>query len=327
MLVAYLSRVETRWSALTFPRAGACRRRRIWFDLLSPTAEEDRAVEAVLGVSIPSREEMAEIEPSSRLYVENGARFMTASLHLRVRHRPARTRHPSRSFCRRASSSPCVTRSRGRSSRLSQKITRACPPTITGEGVLIDLLDNIIDRAADVLERDSAEIEIVSRRIFGHGRGRKPPSESYQDILRAIGRKADLTSKVRESLVSIGRLVLFLANEADVIKLPKEQRAQVKSMARDATSLTDHATFLANKIQFMLDAVLGLVQLDQNNVIKIFSVVAVVLLPPTMIASIYGMNFKHMPELEWTFGYPLALLLMLASAVLPYAYFKWKRWL
>jgi magnesium transporter len=112
-----------------------------------------------------------------------------------------------------------------------------------------------------------------------------------------------------------------------VIKLPKEQRAQVKSMARDATSLTDHATFLANKIQFMLDAALGLVQLEQNNVIKIFSVVAVVLLPPTMIASIYGMNFKHMPELEWTFGYPLALMLMLGSAVLPYAYFKWKRWL
>jgi magnesium transporter len=193
--------------------------------------------------------------------------------------------------------------------------------------VLIDLLDNIIDRAADVLERDSAEIEIVSRRIFGHGRGRKPPSESYQDILRAIGRKADLTSKTRESLVSIGRLVLFFANEADNLKLPKEQRAQVKSMARDATSLTDHATFLANKIQFMLDAVLGLVQLDQNNVIKIFSVVAVVLLPPTMIASIYGMNFKHMPELEWTFGYPLALLLMLGSAILPYTYFKWKRWL
>ena len=141
------------------------------------------------------------------------------------------------------------------------------------------------------------------------------------------GRKADLTSKARESLVSIGRLVLFLANEADVLKLPKEQRAQIKSMARDASSLTDHATFLANKIQFMLDAVLGLVQLDQNNVIKIFSVAAVVLLPPTMIASIYGMNFKHMPELNWEYGYPMALLLMLASAILPYAYFKWKRWL
>jgi magnesium transporter len=178
-----------------------------------------------------------------------------------------------------------------------------------------------------VLERDSAEIEIISRRIFGHGRGRKPPAESHQEILRNIGRKADLTSKVRESLVSIGRLVLFLANEADVIRLPKEQRAQVKSMARDVASLTDHATFLANKIQFMLDAVLGLVQLEQNNVIKIFSVVAVVFMPPTLVASIYGMNFKHMPELDWILGYPLALLIMIGAAILPYAYFKWKRWL
>ena len=325
MLVAYLPRGNS-LERLEIPAGSSVPAEAIWFDLISPSAEEDRAVEAVLGIGIPSREEMAEIEPSSRLYVENGARFMTATLiYASDTDRPNTTpvtfilAQGKLITVRYEEPRPFV--------RLSQKITRACPPTITGEGVLIDLLDNIIDRAADVLERDSAEIEIVSRRIFGHGRGRKPPSESYQDILRAIGRKPDLTSKIRESLVSIGRLVLFFANEADNLKLPKEQRAQVKSMARDATSLTDHATFLANKIQFMLDAVLGLVQLDQNNVIKIFSVVAVVLLPPTMIASIYGMNFKHMPELDWTFGYPLALLLMLASAVLPYAYFKWKRWL
>ncbi len=325
MLVAYLPRGNS-LERVEVPAGASVPTEAIWFDLLSPTAEEDRAVEAVLGVSIPSREEMAEIEPSSRLYVENGARFMTASLlYASDSDRPNTTpvtfilSQGKLVTVRYEEPRPFV--------RLMQKITRVCPPTIAGEGVLIDLLDNIIDRAADVLERDSAEIEIVSRRIFGHGRGRKPPSESYQDILRAIGRKADLTSKTRESLVSIGRLVLFFANEADNLKLPKEQRAQIKSMARDATSLTDHATFLANKIQFMLDAVLGLVQLDQNNVIKIFSVVAVVLLPPTMIASIYGMNFKHMPELEWTFGYPLALLLMLGSAILPYTYFKWKRWL
>lgn len=325
MLVAYLPRGNS-LERVEVPVGGSVPTEAIWLDLISPTAEEDRAVETVLGIGIPSREEMAEIEPSSRLYVENGARFMTATLiYASDTDRPNTTpvtfilAQGKLVTVRYEEPRPFV--------RLSQKITRACPPTIAGEGVLIDLLDNIIDRAADVLERDSAEIEIVSRRIFGHGRSRKSPSDSYQEILRAIGRKADLTSKVRESLVSIGRLVLFLANEADVLKLPKEQRAQIKSMARDATSLTDHATFLANKIQFMLDAALGLVQLEQNNVIKIFSVVAVVLLPPTMIASIYGMNFEVMPELKWTYGYPLALLLMLASAILPYTYFKWRRWL
>ena len=121
--------------------------------------------------------------------------------------------------------------------------------------------------------------------------------------------------------------MLFLANEAEGLRLQKDQRTLVKSMARDVSSLTDHASYLSNKVTFLLDAILGMVNLEQSNVIKIFSVAAVVLLPPTMVASIYGMNFRHMPELEWTFGYPLALGLMLASAILPYAFFKWRKWL
>jgi magnesium transporter len=325
MLVAYLPR-GTALERVEIPTGGSVPADGVWFDLISPTPDEDRAIEPVLGISIPTREEMAEIEPSSRLYVENGARFMTATLlYGSDTERPNTTpitfilAHGKLITVRYEEPRPFV--------RLSQKLTRSCAPNITGEGVMIDLLDGIIDRAADVLERDSAEIEIISRRVFGHGRARKGPAETYHDILRNVGRKADLTSKARESLVSIGRLVLFLANEADTLRLPKEQRTQVKSMARDVTSLTDHATFLANKIQFLLDATLGMVSIDQTNVIKIFSVVAVVLLPPTLVASMYGMNFKHMPELDWMLGYPWALLLMLVSAVLPYVYFKWKRWL
>jgi magnesium transporter len=325
MLVAYLPR-GTALERMQITAGAAVPADAVWFDLVSPTPEEDRAIEPVLGISIPTREEMAEIEPSSRLYIENGARFMTATLlYGSDTDRPNTT---PITFILSGGKLITVRYEEPRPFvRLAQKLTRVCPPNMTGEGVMIDLLDGIIDRAADVLERDSAEIEIVSRRVFGHGRARKGPAETYHEILRNIGRKADLTSKARESLVSIGRLVLFLANEADTIRLPKEQRAQLKSMARDVASLTDHATFLANKIQFLLDATLGMVNIDQTNVIKIFSVVAVVLLPPTLVASIYGMNFKFMPELGWTFGYPWALLLMAISAVLPYLYFKWQRWL
>ena len=128
-------------------------------------------------------------------------------------------------------------------------------------------------------------------------------------------------------LVSIGRLVLFLANESEGMKWPKDMRAQLKVMQRDVQSLSDHATYQLNKITFLLDAVLGMVSIEQNNIIKIFSVEAVGLMPPTLIASIYGMNFKKMPELEWTYGYPFAIALMLIAAVLPYLYFKWRRWL
>ncbi|MDB5504963.1 MAG: Mg2+ transporter protein CorA family protein [Tardiphaga sp.] len=126
------------------------------------------------------------------------------------------------------------------------------------------------------------------------------------------------------SLVSIGRVVTA---EADGVKWSKDMRAQLKTMLRDVASLTDHASYLSNKITFVLDAMLGVVNLEQNNIIKLFSVMAVVLMPPTLIASVYGMNFKLMPELEWTHGYPMALLMMVFAAVLPYVFFKCKRWL
>jgi magnesium transporter len=132
---------------------------------------------------------------------------------------------------------------------------------------------------------------------------------------------------VRESLVSIGRVLLYLANEADNMRWAKETRSQLRGMQRDVQSLSDHATYLSNKITFLLDAMLGVVFIEQNNIIKIFSIAAVVLMPPTLVASIYGMNFKHMPELDWTFGYPLAIAMMLVAAALPYFIFKWKKWL
>jgi magnesium transporter len=210
---------------------------------------------------------------------------------------------------------------------VSNKLGRSCSATVSGENVLMDLLDAVIDRAADILERAGADIDRVSHDIFEPEGRRADRTRTYRFILRTIGRKGDLTSKVRESLVSIGRLVLFLANEADGLKWPKEMRAQLKSMQRDVASLSDHATYLGNKVTFLLDAMIGVMSVEQNNIIKIFSVVAVVLMPPTLIASIYGMNFKHMPELDWSFGYPMAIVLMIIAAILPYWFFKWRRWL
>jgi magnesium transporter len=132
---------------------------------------------------------------------------------------------------------------------------------------------------------------------------------------------------VRESLVSIGRLLLYLAAEADTMKWAKDQRATLKGMQRDVQSLAEHASYLATKISFLLDAMLGVVNLEQNNIIKIFSVAAVVLMPPTLIASVYGMNFKHMPELDSEYGYPIAIVAMVLAAVLPYFFFRWMKWL
>jgi magnesium transporter len=296
----------------------------VWFDLVNPNSQEDKIVEHKVGIAVPTREEMQEIEVTSRLYVENGARYMTATLMCQ-----ADTPTPKTTPITFILSGHRLITVRYDEPRpfmiVGTKLGRVCSPSVSGESVLMDLLDAVIDRAADILERIGGEVDQISHDIF------EPEGEraarNYNQILRAIGRKGDLASKVRESLVSIGRLLLYLANEADTMRWPKEPRALLRGMQRDVHSLSDHAAYLSNKIQFLLDAMLGVVSIEQNNVIKIFSVAAVALMPPTLIASIYGMNFKHMPELDWFYGYPVAIALMVLAAALPYYFFKWKKWL
>ncbi len=298
----------------------------VWLDLVTPTVQEDKLVERAVGIAVPTREEMQEIEVTSRLYVENGARYMTATLMCQSDTEAPKT--TAVTFILAGHRLITVRYDEPRPFTIvGAKLGRVCSPTVTGEAVMMDLLDAVIDRAADILERIGADVDQVSHDIFEPESSAGMRSRSYNDILRTIGRKGDHTSKVRESLVSIGRLLLYLANEADSMRWAKEPKAQLKGMQRDVQSLSDHATYLTNKIQFLLDAMLGVVSLEQNNIIKIFSVAAVVLMPPTLVASIYGMNFRNMPELDWTFGYPLAIVLMLIAAGLPYVFFKWKKWL
>lgn len=296
----------------------------VWIDLVTPSVQEDKLVEQFLGIAVPTREEMQEIEVSSRLYVENGARYMTATL-MCASDTPTPMTTPVTFIL--SSHRLCTVRYEDPRpfALVEHKLARNCSPKVSGETVLIDLLDAIIDRSADILERIAAEVDQVSHTIFEPDDDAGPPS--YNDVLKALGRKGDLTSKVRESQVSVGRLLSFLANEAEGMKWPKDAKMQLASMQRDVTSLSDHATYLANKITFLLDAMLGVVNIQQNAIIKIFSIAAVVFMPPTLVASIYGMNFEHMPELKWAIGYPLSLVLIVLAAVVPILFFKWKKWL
>jgi magnesium transporter len=282
-----------------------------------------RDAERHLGIAVPTREEMQEIEVTSRLYVENNARYMTATLMCQSDSDTPKTTPVT--FILSGHRLVTVRYDEPRPFMIvGNKLVRTCPQGATGESVLMDLLDAVIDRAADILERIGSEVDHLSHTIF-EAEGQM--TRSQREILRSIGRKGDLTSKVRESLVSIGRVLLYLANEAEGMKWAKDARAQLRGMQRDVQSLSDHATYLSNKITFLLDGMLGVVFIEQNNIIKIFSIAAVVLLPPTLVATIYGMNFKNMPELEWQYGYPLALGLMIVAAIVPYVIFKWKKWL
>jgi magnesium transporter len=298
----------------------------VWIDLVKPTVQEDKLVEGLLGIAVPTREEMQEIEVSSRQYVENGARYMTATLMCQS-DSPTPMTTPV-TFILSAHRLLTVRYDDPRPFALVEhKLARGHSPKLSGETVLTDLLDAVIDRAADILERAGMEVDAISRSIFEPENEEGDPP-SYKDVLKALGRKGDLTSKVRESLVSIGRLLLFLSNEAETMRWAKDARAHLQSMRRDTSSLSDHATYLANKITFLLDAMLGVVNIEQNAIIKIFSIAAVIFMPPTLVASIYGMNFHHgMIELEWAFGYPFALALIVIAAVVPIFIFKWKKWL
>ncbi|HEY0218290.1 MAG TPA: magnesium transporter CorA family protein, partial [Afipia sp.] len=266
----------------------------VWLDLKSPSPGEDKAVEKLVGIEIPTREDMQEIEISSRLYVENGARYMTATLMCAADSGNPRTTPVS--FILTDHRLVTVRYDEPKPFLLvAAKLARSCTPNITGDMVLLELLDGVIDRCADILERAGADVDTVSTEIFEPSPERGHASK-YSQILLTLGRKGDLTSKVRESLVSIGRLISFVTAETDTAgRWSKDQKAQFKTLQRDVQSLTDHASYLSNKITFVLDAMLGVVNLEQNNIIKLFSVMAVVLMPPTLIASIYGMNFKIMP--------------------------------
>ena len=298
-----------------------------WIDMVEPTKEEELAVEALLGINIPSREEMREVESSSQLYREKDATIMTirvlsvsprvspeliAATFILTPTRLATLRYadptPFRTFVARAE-------------KEGGYLTSA-------EATMFGLLEAIVGRAADILEGIGDELDDISARLFAQNAEitQGIVSTDLQAVLKQIGRNGDLASRARESLHSISRVAPVLHSE-HASHTSEDLPERLTTLRRDIKSLLDHVAYLISRIQFLLDSALGLINIQQNAIIKIFSVAAVIFLPPTLIASVYGMNFEHMPELKWLFGYPFALGVMVASAILPYWYFKRRRWL
>ena len=296
----------------------------LWADLFEPTVEEEKAVESLLTVDVPTRDEMKEIETSNRLYEEGNAVYMTATVGSKLD-----SEMPESSAITFILANDRLITNRYADptpvKRFMQYVERSPAACTSSATLLAGLLESFVERIADLLERVQGELDAVSHTIFGRGHG-QPTSADLQAMIRKIGANGDLVSKARESLVSFQRLLMYV-QQATTVALSQDQRGRYKSTLRDVQSLSDHAGFLANKIQFLLDAVLGLINLEQNNIIKIFSVAAVMFLPPTLVASVYGMNFHRMPELDKAWGYPLALVLMVVSAVVPYLYFRRRGWL
>jgi magnesium transporter len=300
----------------------------IWIDLSCPSDAEEDAVEAALGIGIPTREDMQEIEVSSRIYREAGALFLTAQVV--ASHEARETEIGPVTFV--VLPKRLVTihyHHPGSMKYFADWSARHDTPLASGLSVLVALLEAVVDRLADILEGEARRHDVLSKAIFAAHRptGR---AETLPVVLQRIGRAEDLNGKVNESLGTLLRLVgyLMVANDpAGGTVLGAEEKAAAHVLLEDIRSLREVAAVQADKVRFLLDATLGVINIRQSDVIKIFSVVAFVFLPPTLIASIYGMNFVHMPELQWQWGYPLAILGMIVSAVVPYILFKWKKWL
>ena len=294
----------------------------LWVDLLSPDLQEERFIEAELGLDIPTREELAEIEDSSRFYDEDGAIFMTTTVVMGIAERRPENAEVTFVLTKRR----LVTVRYSELSAFRQfeaKRLRQPSTYVSSHQVFLALADAVVDRIADVLESVQVELQTVSRCIFDQ---RKEQRTDLQQIIQRLGQHRSLLSQLGESLFSANRLIVFYRLHADE---PRQGVAKglLKALERDVRSLGEHQSRLLGDIAFLLDATLGLINIEQNAIIKVFSIAAVLFLPPTLVGTVYGMNFEHMPELGWPFGYPMALGMMVVSAIIPYAWFKFRDWL
>ncbi|STX50815.1 magnesium and cobalt transport protein CorA [Legionella busanensis] len=297
----------------------------VWIDLITPTKEEEDWIEKALAVGIPTQEEMREIELTSRLYMENNVLFMTALMIAQ-----SSTLNPKCDPVTFALTANQLITIRYIEPQSFQMLTNSLAKNnkkYRPSDILIALLEATVDRLADALEYIGQHLDEYSSYVFqaDYDGGNKPKPD-YQRVMQNIGSKSNLTAKVRESLINFNRLIVFFRQSTDS-QIDKESKVRLINIMKDLESLSDYANFISNKINFLLDATLGMISIEQSAIIKIFSVAAVIFLPPTLIASIYGMNFKFMPELSFKWGYELAILLMLISAWIPYKYFKHKGWL
>jgi len=303
----------------------------VWIDLVKPDVAEIAFVERATGLRVPSKDELSEIESSSRLRSRDGALYLSTPLIYRAQSDlPVSTPvgfvlTPQWLITVRFEELTVFT------GFIERELAADAEPLSSG-AVFVELMDAIADRLADVLERIADELDTLSHRLFrapaAQSIRRRPPARESADlrvILRRVGGRGDLISKIRDSLLGIGRIAPYVAS-ACAEWLPPEIKRRLDTLRQDVTALSDYDAHLVNKVQLLIDATLGLINVEQNNIIKVLTIVSVVGVPPTLVASIYGMNFKAMPELDWSWGYPYGLAMIALSAVLPVLWFKWRGW-
>lgn len=299
----------------------------IWADLLNATEEEKQFVEKLLKIRIPSEESLSEIEASSRLVLEHGTLYLSSpAVRLNEDNEAEITPvgfviGPHVLVTVRFAELPIF-------DQISKRIG-SDESLENGMCVFAALLEAMVDRGADVLEHLGAKVDQLSRGVFKGGlvRTKRPvrSSRRMREALENVGELADRLAKARDVLLGVGRIASF-AGDVGSEWITAASKKRLEAVSKDVASLSDYETRLSDKIQLLLDAVLGFINIQQNDMFKVLTIVSVVGVPPTILVGVWGMNFKNMPELSWTFGYPLSLLAIVASGVLPLIWFKRRGW-
>jgi magnesium transporter len=304
----------------------------VWIDLLSADPAEVAFVERATGLHVPTMVELSEIESSSRLRSLKDALYLSTPLVYRTDTGDPLT--TSVGFILRSDLLITVRFDELKAfSTFAESAAKVGAVHHSSAGAFVGLVEAIIDRMADALESVGRDLDAVSKRIFRDNsfepkKRRRPAREDadLRGVLRGVGRAGDLTSKIRDTLLGFGRIVPYVLTTATAW-LPPEVKPRLETVRQDIISLSDYDAHLTNNVQLLLDATLGLINTEQNNIIKVLTIVSVVGVPPTLVASMYGMNFHDMPELAWSWGYPYGLALIALSAIAPLAWFKIRGWL
>lgn len=296
----------------------------LWIDLVNMTIEEEKLIENFLGIDIPSKEEMEQIEVSSKLYINNNATYLVMSL---INHNLTSIINHSATFILFNNILITVRYNEKLKSfnHFIPKLMKDPSKYLEAKEIFLELLSVIMDTLADVLQDVTHNIDKLNREIFLTDRSSKEKAD-YAEILKEIGQQGNFLSKTEESILSISRVINY-SQQSDKFAKNKHHNLKLATMLVDLNSIAEHAKYLSGSITFLLDALLGIIELEQSNIVKLVSIVSLIFLPPTLIASIYGMNFEIMPELKQSLGYPLTLLVMLISGWLPYKICKKKKWL
>ncbi|MDF2965445.1 MAG: corA [Rickettsiaceae bacterium] len=298
----------------------------VWVDLIDISSEEEEKLEEFLNIDIPTPEETKDTFISNRLYEKDDAIYMTISLYLSNDGDIYDLELHTITFIL---FKDLVITLRDIDLDLFNNIKFNCKhmhDEKTSFSIFLTLLEGIINDTAASLEKIGYALNNLNENILHLSPIKKQRKVNYKTFINDIANIGNSVSKTRESLVTFNRMLTFLS-QVDLMDHHETFHAHIKLFLEDINALRDQASFLASKVGFLLDSTLGLINIEQNNIIKIFSVVSVIFTPPTLIAAIYGMNYEHLPEFQWKYGYPWALLLMLISSILPYRYFKKKNWL